>query len=263
MTGAAQRIFAVAAAIALAFGILTAPHLNSAFAQNEAEPEATPMEEPQAEPTEFTPVTAGEAERGVPAPSPQAATSPVTEGTPALSPTMAETATAAETPSPAETPSATPAPTETPAAAPSSAGRRTTISKESLRRGSSTPRKRITEPTSQIPNATPSGKSTPTATAPKAAKGTAIVPENSPFAGMNFGSQKGPTNIKSDSATLDYQNKAILFSGHVHAVQAGGDLTSDTLKVQYGKDFNDIKMTYADGNVRMSQGTRSIKANIS
>jgi lipopolysaccharide transport protein LptA len=75
---------------------------------------------------------------------------------------------------------------------------------------------------------------------------------------MNFGSQKGPTNIKSDSATLDYQNKAIVFSGHVHAVQAGGDLTSDALKVQYGQDFNDIKMTYADGNVRMSQGTRWI-----
>ena len=47
-------------------------------------------------------------------------------------------------------------------------------------------------------------------------------------------------------------------SGHVHAVQAGGDLTSDTLKVQYGQDFNDIRMIYADGNVRMSQGTRWI-----
>ena len=75
---------------------------------------------------------------------------------------------------------------------------------------------------------------------------------------MNFANQKGPTNIKSDSLNLDYQNKAILFIGHVHAVQAGGDLTSDTLKVQYGQDFNDIKMTYADGNVRMSQGTRWI-----
>jgi len=75
---------------------------------------------------------------------------------------------------------------------------------------------------------------------------------------MNFGNQKGPTNIKSDSLNLDYQNKAIVFTGHVHAAQAGGDLTSDTLKVQYGKNFNDIKMMYADGNVRMSQGTRWI-----
>lgn len=75
---------------------------------------------------------------------------------------------------------------------------------------------------------------------------------------MNFGNQKGPINIKSDSLNLDYQNKAIVFTGHVHAVQASGDLTSDTLKVQYGQNFNDIKMTYADGNVRMSQGTRWI-----
>jgi len=75
---------------------------------------------------------------------------------------------------------------------------------------------------------------------------------------MNFGNQKGPTNIKSDTGTLDYQNKAVLFAGHVHAVQADGDLTSDTLKVQYGQTFNDIKMMYADGNVRMSQGTRWI-----
>jgi lipopolysaccharide transport protein LptA len=77
---------------------------------------------------------------------------------------------------------------------------------------------------------------------------------------MGFGKQKGPTNITSDVATLDYQNKAFLHSGHVHAVQADGDLTCDALKVQYGKDFNDIKMLYADGNVRMSQGTRWITA---
>jgi lipopolysaccharide export system protein LptA len=76
--------------------------------------------------------------------------------------------------------------------------------------------------------------------------------------GVNFGNQKGPTNITSDTGTLDYQNKMAVFSGHVHAVQAGGDLTSDTLKVQYGQNFNDIQKLYADGNVRMSQGTRWI-----
>jgi lipopolysaccharide transport protein LptA len=94
--------------------------------------------------------------------------------------------------------------------------------------------------------------------ASKAGSSSQIVPENSPFAGMNFGNQKGPINIKSDSLNLDYQNKAIVFTGHVHAVQASGDLTSDTLKVQYGQNFSDLKMTYADGNVRMSQGTRWI-----
>lgn len=82
------------------------------------------------------------------------------------------------------------------------------------------------------------------------------MPANSPFG--NFGNRKGPIDIKSDTGTLDYQNKFFLYTGHVHAVQAGGDLTSDTLKVHFGKDFNDITMIYADGNVRMSQGTRWI-----
>ena len=42
----------------------------------------------------------------------------------------------------------------------------------------------------------------------KADKAPAIVPENSPFAGMNFANQKGPTNIKSDSLNLDYQKQS-------------------------------------------------------
>jgi lipopolysaccharide transport protein LptA len=82
------------------------------------------------------------------------------------------------------------------------------------------------------------------------------MPENSPFAGLGVGNQKGPTNIKSDSLDLDYQGKAIIFKGHVHAIQAGGDLTSKTLRVLYGKDFNDIQQMIADGDVRISQGAR-------
>src|SRR5579862_7510697 len=40
-----------------------APHY-AALAQNEPEPDTSSLEEPTAEPTEFTPVTAGDAERG-------------------------------------------------------------------------------------------------------------------------------------------------------------------------------------------------------
>lgn len=79
---------------------------------------------------------------------------------------------------------------------------------------------------------------------------------SSPFAGLSNGGQRGPTKVTSDRLSLDYQNKAILFTGHVHVVQPDGDLTSDALKVQYGTDFHDIKTMYADGNVRISQGTR-------
>ena len=257
MTEAAKKISALAAAFALGVAILLAPHVNLAFAQNEPEAEATPIEEPHAEPTDWTPITGGDAERGAPAASPEAAPSPAIENMPAQSPAPAETASPTQAPSPAATPSSSPASVETPAATRSHSGH-TTISRERSRKSTSAIRKKTTASMSPNSIATPS-TGAPSMQAPmprKADKVPAIVPENSPFAGMNFGNQKGPTNIKSDSLDLDYKNKAILFTGHVHAVQPDGDLTSDTLKVQYGQDFHDIKMMYADGNVRMSQGTR-------
>ncbi|HUN60242.1 MAG TPA: LptA/OstA family protein [Candidatus Binataceae bacterium] len=80
-------------------------------------------------------------------------------------------------------------------------------------------------------------------------------PTNAPFTPFG-GNQKGPVNIQSDGLNLDYKNNWVLFHGHVHAVQGGGVLTSDTLKVKYGKDFSDMQEMYADGNVKISQGTR-------
>jgi lipopolysaccharide export system protein LptA len=87
----------------------------------------------------------------------------------------------------------------------------------------------------------------------------AAQPQASPTNGsfMSFGStQKGPVNIQSDGLDLDYKNNWVLFHGHVHAVQAGGVLTSDTLRVKYGKDFSEVQQMFADGNVRITQGTR-------
>ena len=216
MTVVRRKIFLITAAFLLCLGSLTWTPRDPAFAQNEPEPEETPIEQPQAEPTEFTPVTAGDAERG--APSAEASTSSRAASTPASSSIPAETSSPAEESSPQPTPVAKSA-------------------------GTPSHRRHATKAGSKTSNAGP---------------GPNVVPENSPFAGFNFGNQKGPTNITSDTGNLDYQNKVVLFTGHVHAVQAGGDLTSDKLKVQYGQDFNDIKMMYADGNVRMSQGTRWI-----
>jgi lipopolysaccharide export system protein LptA len=93
--------------------------------------------------------------------------------------------------------------------------------------------------------------STPTSAAGGKTDGSATTPFT-PFGG----NQKGPVNIQSDGLNLDYKNNWVLFHGHVHAVQGGGELTSDTLKVKYGKDFSDMQEMYADGNVRISQGTR-------
>ncbi len=240
MTGAVQKLSAMAV-IGIFLAFLLAPRWG--FAQDEPEPESSPIETPQAEPTDWVPVTAADAERGGPAPT--------AEASPATAETSAPAPTSAEVPSPAA--SSSPASMETPAAG----SFHSTISRE--RPGKMSPSAEKAVPSAaEPPGASSTAGATPSRKAAKATGGAAIVPENSPFAGMNFGNQKGPTNIKSDTLNLDYQNKAILFTGHVHAVQAGGDLTSDTLKVQYGKDFNDIKMMYSDGNVRMSQGTRWI-----
>jgi lipopolysaccharide transport protein LptA len=100
-----------------------------------------------------------------------------------------------------------------------------------------------------------------------AASGTAsgentTVASNAPaqggaFGGMQFGNSKAPINIKSHSMSLDYQNHSVLWTGEVHATQADAQLTSDQLRVNYlDKDFKQMKDMVADGNVRLSQGTR-------
>jgi lipopolysaccharide transport protein LptA len=76
-----------------------------------------------------------------------------------------------------------------------------------------------------------------------------------PFASLTS-SNRGPISIQSDSLALDYKQNTVRFSGHVHATQADGALTSNTLEVEYGKDFHEVKDMAADGNVRISQGVR-------
>jgi lipopolysaccharide transport protein LptA len=78
---------------------------------------------------------------------------------------------------------------------------------------------------------------------------------DTPFASL-AGSNRGPISIQSDSLALDYKQNAVLFSGHVHATQADGTLTSNALRVKYGKDFHEVQDMAADGNVHISQGVR-------
>jgi lipopolysaccharide export system protein LptA len=80
--------------------------------------------------------------------------------------------------------------------------------------------------------------------------------QEGPFSSLQFSGNKGPINIKSDTLDLDYKGNVVVFRGHVHAVQADALLTSDTLTVSYLKDFREVKNMVANGNVRMSQGTR-------
>jgi len=69
-------------------------------------------------------------------------------------------------------------------------------------------------------------------------------------------SNRGPISIQSDSLALDYKQNTVFFSGRVRASQADGALTSNTLRVKYGKDFHEVQDMAADGNVHISQGVR-------
>jgi lipopolysaccharide transport protein LptA len=100
--------------------------------------------------------------------------------------------------------------------------------------------------------------------APKAAaaSGGESVASNEPqqggaLGGMEFGNSKSPIHISSKSMSLDYQNHSVLWIGGVRATQDTSTLTSDQLRVNYfDKDFKQMKDMVADGNVRLSQGTR-------
>jgi len=82
----------------------------------------------------------------------------------------------------------------------------------------------------------------------------ATAASNAPLSPFSAG--HGPIKITSDSLSLDYKNNAVVFSGHVHAVQSGSELTADILHVNYEKDFKEVKDMVADGNVRIVQGGR-------
>jgi lipopolysaccharide transport protein LptA len=92
--------------------------------------------------------------------------------------------------------------------------------------------------------------------ADKSATGDSKNEDNQTPFGSFTGSNRGPISIQSDSLALDYKKNAVQFSGHVHATQADGALTSNTLNVKYGKDFHEVEHMAADGNVHISQGVR-------
>ena len=78
---------------------------------------------------------------------------------------------------------------------------------------------------------------------------------SSPFSTLASPSN-GPIKIRSDSLSIDYKKNSALWHGHVHALRADGELTSDTLQVIYGKDFHELQQMIAWGNVRISRGTQ-------
>jgi lipopolysaccharide export system protein LptA len=128
-----------------------------------------------------------------------------------------------------------------------------------------------TEPTTALAPSTTASAAAGTSTTPpraemrrpaKAAKGaTSVASKGSAsdgfsFPGVDFSGGSSPIDIKADKLALDYENKLITWSGHVRATQANGQVTSDRMRVTWGQNFNDVKEMIAEGNVRVSQGTR-------
>jgi len=93
-----------------------------------------------------------------------------------------------------------------------------------------------------------------------AAKEPTKVASNEPsqgaFAGLQFSSGSQPIDIKAEKMTFDQNGKSVLWQGHVHTINGQSQVTSDSLRVNYGENFHDVRELIADGNVRISQGTR-------
>lgn len=80
-----------------------------------------------------------------------------------------------------------------------------------------------------------------------------------PFGAMGFSTDNGPITIKSDSMDLDYKRNHVTFRGHVHAVQSGTTLVSDTLSVIYVSNQNDPahgnRADHAKTKIKPAHGT--------
>jgi lipopolysaccharide export system protein LptA len=68
-----------------------------------------------------------------------------------------------------------------------------------------------------------------------------------------------PTTIRADTISTVYQEKAVLWSGHVHLrnlAHCTCEVTSDSLRVNYEPHFHDVNSATARGNVRIYQQGR-------
>ncbi|HYL59425.1 MAG TPA: LptA/OstA family protein [Candidatus Acidoferrales bacterium] len=211
------------------------------------------------------PGTAPTTDTSAPLAPPSAPTSATASSAPAA---PAAPATAADASPPAASAALEPAPAA--ASAPASTPVTTAAVPAS---GAIAPRMTLTAPSNEVaapePAAPPSdlpitediarAKKTPkSAGDSKDTKVASNPPQEGAFTnGLQFGNSKSPIDIKSDSMSLEYQQHSVLWTGHVHANQANAQLTSDNLRVNYlDKDFKNMKDMVADGNVRVSQGTR-------
>jgi lipopolysaccharide transport protein LptA len=80
-------------------------------------------------------------------------------------------------------------------------------------------------------------------------------PGTNGFSDLQFASGE-PIKITGDTFSFHNNERYVVWSGHVRVNNATSQVTSNTVRLNFGKDLNDIQEILADGNVRISQGTR-------
>jgi lipopolysaccharide export system protein LptA len=81
---------------------------------------------------------------------------------------------------------------------------------------------------------------------------------------VSMASGARPTKIESDTISLDKADQSALYTGHVHLQNFAGDacdLSSDSLKVNFTTNLQDIRSATASGNVRVDRGPLWLGAN--
>jgi lipopolysaccharide export system protein LptA len=86
----------------------------------------------------------------------------------------------------------------------------------------------------------------------------AAVPNPDSFLGaLSFSSSRAPVSVTADHLEFDYRARVLKYTGDVVATQGDMKLESKTLTVTLdGKVQNRVKEVVAQGQVRLSQGTR-------
>jgi lipopolysaccharide export system protein LptA len=69
--------------------------------------------------------------------------------------------------------------------------------------------------------------------------------------------------VRADKLSVDYRNKAVLWSGHVQLTLMNYThypctIRSDALRVNYASNFHGVQTAVADGHVRVDQGDRGL-----
>ena len=82
-------------------------------------------------------------------------------------------------------------------------------------------------------------------------------PNTGAFGGLQFSSGGQPIGIDGDKASFDQKAHLVHYVGHVRVNNGDNRITSESLLIKFGGDnFHEVKEMIADGNVRISQGTR-------